>query len=132
METPVPVSKGDRRFVDHGPEKGLMLAVVEEAVATFQHHLGADTRRGRRLFREADEWFRSADTSWTFAFESVCAVLGLDPDYVRDGLANLKRRRPDGAGRPQRFRRMSGRRLSLAQPRVAPKSAGRHRSRWAS
>jgi hypothetical protein len=132
METPVPVSKDDRRFVDHRPEKGLILAVLEEAVATFQHHLGADTRRGQRLFREADEWFRSADTSWAFAFESVCAVLGLDPDYVRDGLASLKRRRPDGAARLQRFRRMSGRRLSLAQPRVAPKSPRRHRSRWVS
>jgi len=109
-----------------------MLAVLEEAVATFQHHLGADTRRGQRLFREADEWFRSADTSWAFAFESVCAVLDLDPDYVRDGLATLKRRWPDRMARPQRLRRMSGRPLSLAPPRVAPKSAKSHRSRWAS
>src|SRR6516225_1049600 len=120
METPVPVSKGERRFVDHRPEKGLMLAVLEEAVATYQHHLRADTRRGQRLFREAEEWFRSADTSWAFAFESVCAVLGLDADYVRCGLASLKQRRPDGAVRPQRLRRTSARRLSLAQPRVGP------------
>jgi hypothetical protein len=107
-----------------------MLAVLEEAVATFQHHLGTDTRRGRRLFREADEWFRSSDTSWAFAFESVCTVLGLDADYLRGGLARLKQRRPDDPARRQRLRRTSGRRLSLAQPRVGPKTADRRR--WAS
>jgi hypothetical protein len=132
METPAQASKGDHRFVDHRPEKGLMLAVLEEAIATFRHHLGAESRRGQRLFREADEWFQSADTSWAFAFESVCDVLGLDPGYVRAGLARLQRRRPDGGVQAQRFRRMSGRRLSLAQPRVGPKTADRNRSRWAS
>jgi hypothetical protein len=132
METPVQASKGDRRFVDHRPEKGLMLAVLEEAITTFQHHLDAESRRGQRLFREADEWFQSADTSWAFAFESVCDVLGLDPGYVRAGLARLQRRRPDSGVQAQRFRRMSGRRLSLAQPRVGPKTADRNRSRWAS
>ena len=131
MATQMSATKGER-FVDHRAEKGLMLAVLEEAVATFRHHSSADTRRGQRLFREADEWFRSADTSWAFAFESVCAVLGLDPDYVRDGLASLKRPPSDGMAGPQRVRRMSGRRLSLAQPRVAPKSAKSHRRRWAS
>ena len=109
-----------------------MLAVLEEAVATFQHQLGADSRRGRRLFREADEWFRSADTSWAFAFESVCDVLGLDPDYVRRGLARLERARCDAGARLHRFRRTSGRRLSLAPPRVGPKSAKSHRTRCAS
>jgi hypothetical protein len=132
METPVPISKGERRFVDHRPEKGLMLAVLEEAVATFQHQLGAESRRGRRLFREADEWFRSADTSWAFAFESVCDVLGLDPDFVRRGLAGLKRGQADGGARPTRFRRMSGRRMSLAPPRMGPKSAKAPARRWAS
>ena len=132
METPVLVSKGEQRFVDHRPEMRLMLAVLEEAVATFQHQLGADSRRGRRLFREADEWFRSADTSWTFAFESVCDVLGLDPEYVRRGLARLKRGRSDAGARPPRFRRMSGRRMSLAPPRVGPKSAKAPARRWAS
>src|SRR5262249_6875160 len=121
METPVLVSKGEQRFVDHRPEMGLMLAVLEEAVATFQHQLGADARRGRRLFREADEWFRSADTSGTFAFESVCDVLGLDPEFVRRGLARLKQGRSHDGARPPRFRRMSGRRMSLAAPRVGPK-----------
>jgi hypothetical protein len=132
MQTPVPESRSERRFVDHRPEKGLMLAVLEEAVATFQHQLGAESRRGRRLFREADEWFRSADTSWAFAFESVCDVLGLDPDYVRRGLARLRRTRSDGGARPHRFRRMTGRRMSLAPPRVGPKGAKTHRTRWAS
>src|SRR2546423_11423605 len=53
------------QFADHDTSKGekrLMLAVLEEAVATFQGHLEAKTRRGQRLFREAEDWIRSADT----------------------------------------------------------------------
>ena len=67
-----------------------MAAVLEEAVATFQRNLLAKTRRGQRLFREVDEWIRSADTSWTFAFESVCHTPKLDPKYLRAGLERLR------------------------------------------
>jgi len=109
-----------------------MLAVLEEAVSTYQRHLDADSRRGRRLFREADEWFQSSDTSWAFSFESVCDVLGVDPHYVRGGLARLRRRRSHGASHRHRLRRMSGRRVALSPPRVGPKSAKGHRARWAS
>jgi len=128
----LPGSKLERPFVDPRPEIGLMLAVLEEAVSTYQQHLDADSRRGRRLFREADEWFRSADTSWAFAFESVCDVLGLNQDYVRGGLARLRRRRSDGASHRHRLRRMSGRRAALSPPRVGPKGAKGNRARWAS
>ena len=29
----------------------------------------------------------SDDTSWPFSFVSICAVLGLEPEYLRRGLA---------------------------------------------
>ena len=104
------------QFANHDTnraEKRLMLAVLEEAVLTFQRHLHAKTRRGQGLFREADEWIRSADTSWTFAFESVCHTLGLDPEYLRGGLDRLKERRPASGARVYRFRRASGYRSSV-------------------
>ena len=100
-----------------------MLAVLEEAVATFQRHLDVKTRRGKRLFHEAEEWIRSNDTSWTFAFENVCHTLGLDPEYLRDGLERSKRRRPVGGARVYRFRRVSGRRTSVVAPRALSKGA---------
>ncbi len=37
------------------PEKRLLLAVLEEAVVTFQRYATEQGRRGRRLFREAEE-----------------------------------------------------------------------------
>jgi hypothetical protein len=109
------------QFADHDTshgEKRLMLAVLEEAVATFQRRLEAKTRRGQRLFREAEDWIGSADTSWTFAFENVCHTLGLDPEYLRGGLERLKHRRPGGGARVYRFRRVSGRRTSVVPPRA--------------
>jgi hypothetical protein len=75
-------------------EKRLMLAVLEAGVATFQRYLEAKTPRNQRLFREVEDWIRSTDTSWTFAFENVCHTLGLDPEYLRGGLERLKQRRP--------------------------------------
>ena len=34
------------------PEKRLLLAVLEEAVVTFQRYVNSPRRRGQRLFRE--------------------------------------------------------------------------------
>jgi hypothetical protein len=112
------------QFANHDTNQGerrLMLAVLEEAVVTFQRNLHARTRRGQRLFREADEWSRSADTSWTFAFENVCHALGLDPEYLREGLQRLKERPPASEARGFRFRRVSGRRTSVVASRVVRK-----------
>jgi hypothetical protein len=67
-------------------EKRLMLAVLAEAVGTFQRHARATSRRGERLFREVDEWINSMDNSWIYSFESICHTLGLDSDNLRAGL----------------------------------------------
>jgi hypothetical protein len=69
-----------------------MLAVIENAVDTYRAHFGATDRRGQRLFEEAEAWLMSTETTWPFAFESICDVLDLDPDYVRRGLARWGQR----------------------------------------
>jgi len=81
-----------RRRGSWQPERGLLLAVVENAVDTYRAHFGATDRRGQRLFAEAEEWLTSTDTTWPFAFESICDVLELDPDYVRGRLATWAER----------------------------------------
>jgi hypothetical protein len=86
-------------------EKRLMVAVLEEAVGTFQRNVHAKSRRGQRLFREAEKWIASPDTSWMFAFESICHTLGLDPHYLRGGLESLKGRRAASGARVYQFRR---------------------------
>lgn len=64
----------------------LLLAVLEEAIHTFLKDHNARSTRGKRAFREAQIWFSSKENHWLYAFESVCAHLHLDPDYIRRGL----------------------------------------------
>jgi hypothetical protein len=105
------------------PEKRLMLAVLEDAIATFQRTMSATSRRARREFDEVRAWLASDDTAWPYAFLNVCHVLGFDPDYLRGGLARWLERataRPVGAKVvPIRyaFRRISGSRTRAVVPR---------------
>lgn len=78
-------------------ERRLLLAVLEDAVASFLRYRTSRTTRGKRLFREDEAWFMSSDQSWAFSFESICAQLHLDPDYIRRGLRQLSRPRAEAA-----------------------------------
>ena len=64
----------------------LMFAVLKDAVDTFMHHAHADSRRAKRLFKEAEDWFMSKDSSFLYSFENICMYLGLSPDNIRRGL----------------------------------------------
>ena len=84
-------------------ERLLMLAVLEDAIACYQRYLGARDARGRELFEETSAWVRCTDRSALFAFESICDVLDIDPDYLRRGLREWRERRwagrrPTGIG----------------------------------
>ena len=69
-----------------------MLAVLEEAVTTFQRNVFESRGRGRRLFLEVAAWIAADDTASAFSFVSVCQALDLDPSYVRAGLRRLRQR----------------------------------------
>ena len=107
------------------PEKRLMLAVLESAVATYQKHVLATSRRGRRLFAESEAWVTVAHDGWVFSFENICAALRLDADFVRLGLCRWRdhaRARGGAIGVPCRspFRRVNGRRHRVSsRPRGA-------------
>lgn len=64
----------------------LMRAVLDDALWCWQKHFTAKSQRERRLACEAESWFFSEDVSWPFAFINICAALGLEPNYVRQGL----------------------------------------------
>jgi hypothetical protein len=95
------------------PEKRLMLAVLEEAVFTFQRD-ALTTRRGRcDEIHEVEAWFAADDPEWPFSFVNICAALEIEPTFLRHGLADWLRRRaalPEVERRPIRnpFRRMNG------------------------
>ena len=63
-----------------------MHAVLAEAVSCFQKGAVAEGRQAQRLAREAEEWLFADDPTWSFSFVNICAVLGLDPAYIRLGL----------------------------------------------
>lgn len=68
------------------PECRLLWAVLENAVDAYMKYAFSTSRRGKRLFREAEEWIWRDDPTWLCSFTSICNVLGVDPDYVRRGL----------------------------------------------
>lgn len=81
-----------RRKLHLEPEKKLMLAILEDGIACFQKYLFARDSKGKALFREAEAWVEEKGSEAVFSFDSVCEALGLDPDYLRRGLANWKAR----------------------------------------
>jgi hypothetical protein len=100
------------------PEKRLMLAVLEDAVGTFQKCVSATNRRDRRFFSEAEEWFEALDADWPFAFANVCEALSLEPEFIRTGLRRWRERQvlqPEASAKVVRFpfRRVNGRRHSI-------------------
>jgi hypothetical protein len=80
-----------RRKLHLEPEKKLMLAILEDAVACFQKYLFARESKGKAQFRDTEDWiFQGADLG-IFSFDIVCETLGLEPNYVRRGLALWKK-----------------------------------------
>lgn len=97
------------------PEIRLMLAVMEDAVATFQRFAVEPGRRNQRLFEEAESWIQSKDTSWPYSFENICAALQFEPDTLRRGLEDWRKERMNGRSGLYRFpfRRVNGKRHSI-------------------
>jgi len=119
-ETILPSQYFDRIQIDASlqPEKRLMLAVLEDAVGTFQKYVVASTRRGQRLCSEAEEWFTSESMEWPFGVESICQALGLEASFLRGGLWRWRDAQRGPAPLSPKvvrfpFRRVNGRRHSI-------------------
>ena len=46
------------------PEKKLMLAILEDAVACFQKYVFARDGKGKALFRETEDWVLEQQGDW--------------------------------------------------------------------
>lgn len=95
-------------------EARLMLAILQDAVDTYQRHALAKSARQRAEFEDARDWIASTESEWVFSFENICSVLGIDADYVRDGL-----RRHTPTPTPER------RALRKRTPKIRPLAARR-------
>ncbi|MGD9765107.1 MAG: hypothetical protein AB7V27_15480 [Candidatus Binatia bacterium] len=75
------------------PEKRLMVAVLEEAIASSLAGIGSDDDEQLAIAREAQRWFANEDRSGPFTFCTICDVLGLSSGRVRQLLAVWHQRR---------------------------------------
>ena len=71
-------------------QRRLMIAVLEDAIECFQKYVDAKDNRSRQLGSEAEEWFLTDDPNWLFSFVNVCETLGIDPEFLRQGLLAWK------------------------------------------
>jgi hypothetical protein len=120
-DTMTPFQYYDRIFAEASlvPEKRLMLAVLEDAIAAFQRAYVQpdDEVDGKPSEQDVEIWLKSRDISWPFSFESICQALDMEAEYLRNGLLRWrdKAQRDGAAGQVYRFpfRRVNGRRHSI-------------------
>jgi hypothetical protein len=74
-------------------ERRLMLAVLQDAVECYQKYALARDPRGRMLFEDARDWIESDEREWSFSYENICEILGLNPEYIRRGLSKWHQQR---------------------------------------
>ena len=111
-----------RRKLHLEPEKKLLLAVLEDAIACFQKYLFARDGKGKILFQEAEEWILAQDSDWLFSFDNLCEMLGFEPSYLRDGLIRWKAQRIESQAKARIYqltRRTNQRKAQGRAPRRA-------------
>lgn len=73
-------------------ERELMFAVLEDAMRCYVNGADATDRKRRALHEDAAAWFAATEDEGLYSFVNVCAVLGLEPDWVRRRLAARRTR----------------------------------------
>ena len=66
--------------------RGLMVAILEDAIDVYLKHRGAILRDKRTLYLRARRWFASNDRTYVFSFLRITESLGIDPSLVRKAL----------------------------------------------
>ena len=119
-----------RRKLHLEPEKKLMLAVLEDAIACFQKYVSARDGKGKILFQDAEDWILEENCDWLFSFANVCETLGFDPAYLRRGLQVWKQQHVGDPVQVKVYRLAPRQRKNRRG--VAISSRARHRLRRAS
>jgi hypothetical protein len=127
---PAQFNAGVRNDASVRPDKRLMLAVLEAAVADFQRYITAPGRDGQRLFSEAETWFESEDTAWPYSFVNSCQALGLEVTYLRAGLRRWAHQARTRALSDERVMRLQLRRRVAGPRRQATGRARADRIRY--
>ena len=113
------------------PEKRLMLAVLEDAIASFQRNFVQAAKRNElEEGNDVEAWLDSDDMSWPFSFASICQALDMEPEYLRRGLSAWRARTEEQGMRNKvyrfPFRRVNGRRHSINAKRERKRTPQEH------
>lgn len=73
-------------------EHRLLIAIMQDAVECFQKHIHARDTKRRQLYLDAECWISADDYAGTFSFNNVCDLLGMSPEYLRQGLLDWRDR----------------------------------------
>ncbi len=111
-------------------EERLMLAVLENAVGTYQKYAFARDRHGRGLFAEAARWIEADDGTWPYSFVNICHALGLEPAHLRSGLDRWRARLELRAGRGATVMRFPFRRATGSRHAITGRAPRIRRSAW--
>ena len=93
-------------------EEGLGFAVLEDAVNCFQKYYAARDKKGKRLFREVEEWIMDEKDDRVFSFDSICESLGINPGYLRRGLKEWEKKQ-GAAHKEKGGRQLKNREVSI-------------------
>lgn len=104
------------------PEVRLMIAILEEALTTYQRCAAGGRDRARSMY-EVERWISSDDPSWLFSFVNICEVLGVVPGQVREAIERWRRAQGETVLLRHRYpyRRVAGTR-DVVTPRDARRS----------
>lgn len=80
----------------------LLVAMLEEAIASLMAGGRSQDSRRRAEALRAERWIRSRDTSFPFAFESVCHALEIDGEALRNEILRQVARPQVGPNRARR------------------------------
>jgi hypothetical protein len=87
------------------PVKRLMMAVLEDALRCFQNNATATSGPRLKLFEEAHEWLCTDNCDGPFSFRTVCETLGIEPQFLRNGLLQWREEQLNGVNRRRLARR---------------------------
>jgi hypothetical protein len=91
--------------------KQLMLAVLVDAFRCLLTH-GRNAVQ-RLALAETEAWIADREAQGPFAFETLCEALGMDADYLRNGLRDWRQRRLSGTYPRRQIRQLSNRRGAI-------------------
>jgi hypothetical protein len=72
------------------PEHGLMVAILEVALADYQRCWKVRDKKSMERFADAQAWILESNSDWIFSFVNCCEALEIEPDYLRQGLLRWK------------------------------------------